>query len=105
MGQPVAFFEVVSPHHERAQRFYADLFRWSVNGAGEQAITGGIGPDERPGDAGVRIHVRVDDMEAYLRRAEQLDGKRLTEPTDLPDGVGRIALFTDPAGNHVGLWA
>jgi uncharacterized protein len=26
-------------------------------------------------------------------------------PTDLPEGFGRIAVFTDPDGNQVGLWA
>jgi len=30
MGQPVAFFEIVSPDHERAQAFYRDLFGWQV---------------------------------------------------------------------------
>ena len=56
MGQPVAFFEVISPDAERAQKFYADLFGWQVSadpamggyalvdtGAGEGAIGGGIG--------------------------------------------------------------
>ena len=53
MGQPVAFFEVVSPDHERAQTFYGGLFGWQVaagpvmggyglvdTGAGEGAIGG-----------------------------------------------------------------
>jgi predicted enzyme related to lactoylglutathione lyase len=31
MGMPVAFFEVVSDDHERAQRFYAELFGWQVS--------------------------------------------------------------------------
>jgi uncharacterized protein len=26
MGQPVAYFEVTSPDHERAQKFYRELF-------------------------------------------------------------------------------
>jgi uncharacterized protein len=30
MGQPVAFFEVVSSDHERAQKFYRELFGWQV---------------------------------------------------------------------------
>jgi len=30
MGMPVAFFEVVSDDHERAQGFYAALFDWQV---------------------------------------------------------------------------
>jgi predicted enzyme related to lactoylglutathione lyase len=30
MGQPVAFFEIISPDAERAQKFYGELFGWQV---------------------------------------------------------------------------
>ena len=118
MGQPVAFFEVISPDHERAQKFYSELFGWQVaadpamggyglvdTGAGDGAIGGGIGPSSNPGEKGVKIYMRVDDLDAYLDRAEQLGGKRLVPPTDLPGDYGRFAVFTDPDGNQVGLWA
>jgi predicted enzyme related to lactoylglutathione lyase len=117
MGQPVAFFEVTSPEPERAQRFYGELFEWDVvappemggyalvdTGAGEAAASGGIGPSQGPDDAGVKIYVRVDDLDGYLARAEQLGGKAVVPPTDLPGDYGRIAVFTDPDGNPVGLW-
>ena len=103
MGQPVAFFEVISPDHERAQKFYSDLFGWQVaadpamggyglvdTGAGEGAIGGGIGPAEGPDDKGVKIYMRVDDLDAYLDRAELLGGKRLVPPTDLPGDYGAL---------------
>ncbi|MGO9779853.1 MAG: VOC family protein [Streptosporangiaceae bacterium] len=118
MGQPVAFFEVISPNQERAQKFYAELFGWQVNadpamggyalvdtGAGEGAIGGGIGPSAEPGDAGVRIYMRVDDLETYLSRAEQLGGTRVMPPMELPGDFGTIAIIADPDGNRVGLWA
>jgi uncharacterized protein len=118
MGKPVAFFEVVSRDHERAQKFYRELFGWKVTAdpamggyglvdtdAGEGAIGGGIGPSMESGDTGVKIYVRVDDLDAYLDRAEQLGGKRLVPPTDLPGDFGRFAIFADPDGNPVGLWA
>ena len=118
MGQPVAFFEVVSAEAERAQKFYAELFGWQVEaspelggyalvdtGAGEHAIGGGIGPSQEPGDTGVRIYVRVGDLDSYLARAEELGGTRLVPPMDLPGDFGRIAIFADPDGNPVGLWA
>ena len=98
MGQPVAFFEVVSPDHERAQKFYGELFGWQVaanpamggyglvdTGAGEGAIGGGIGPSSGPGDKGVKIYVRVDDLDAYLDQAE--NARRQTAcPADRPAG-------------------
>src|ERR1039457_3477023 len=52
-----------------------------------------------------RIYMRVDDLDGYLDRAEQLGGKRLVPPTDLPGDFGRFAIFTDPDGNQVGLWS
>jgi uncharacterized protein len=116
MGNPVAFFEVTSTDHERAQRFYADLFDWKIDadadgyglvdtGAGPDAVGGGIGPSQAPGDTGVRFYVRVPDLQAALDRAERLGGAALVPPTDLPGGYGRFAVLADPDGNSVGLWA
>jgi uncharacterized protein len=118
MGQPVAFFEIVSPDTTRAQKFYADLFGWKIDTnpamdgyalvdtqSGEGAIGGGIGQSEQPGDTGVKIYMRVDDLDAYIAKAEQLGGTRVMPPVDLPGDFGRIAVVADPDGNAVGLWA
>lgn len=115
MGQPVAFFEVTSPDVKRAQQFYADLFGWKMSAmgdyvlvntdAGEDAVGGGIGAASEENPAGVRIYMRVDDIDGYLARAERLGGKQVLPATDLPGGYGRFAIFTDPDGNLVGLWA
>src|SRR6201999_1168072 len=118
MGQPVAFFEIISPDMTRAQSFYAGLFGWQVNAdpamggyglvdtqAGQGAIGGGIGPSEQPGDAGVKIYLRGDDLGAYIKKAEQLGGSQVLPPMDLPGDFGRIAVIADPDGNAVGLWA
>lgn len=118
MGQPVAFFEIVSSNVTRAQDFYTRLFDWKVNadpslggyalvdtGAGDGAIGGGIGPSMAAGEQGVKIYVRVDDLDASLQRAEALGGKQLVPPTALPGDFGKIAIFLDPDGNAVGLWA
>ena len=117
MGNEVAFFEITSGDHERAQRFYAQLFDWKVEpdpamggyglvdtGSGESAVTGGIGPSMAPGDAGVKIYLRVDDLDAYLTKAESLGGKILSQPQALPGDFGAIAVVADPDGNPVGLW-
>ena len=66
---------------------------------------GGIGPSQAPGDTGVKIYVRVDDLDVTLARAAELGGTPVLDPTDLPGDFGRIAMFTDPDGNPVGLWA
>ncbi len=118
MGQPVAMFEIISTDHERLGRFYSDLFGWEVAAdpswggyalvdtkSDPVPVVGGFGPSERPGDTGVKIYVRVDDLLESLRRAEELGGARIVEPTELPDGFGTFAMFSDPDGNVVGLWA
>ncbi len=111
-------FEIVSSDHERLQGFYAALFDWTVSadpamggyglietGAGEGAVAGGIGPSMAPGDTGVKVYVRVDDLERHLTRAQELGGAWLVCPTELPGGCGSFAVFTDLDGNRVGLWA
>lgn len=118
MGKPVSMFEVTSPEPDRAKRFYSRLFDWKVNevphGGGyalietsddPSALGGGIGPSTGEGDTGIKIYVQVDDLDAYLEKATQLGGSRIVEPTELPEGFGSFAVFADPDGNHVGLWA
>jgi uncharacterized protein len=118
MGAPVAWFEITSPDPARSIAFYKGLFDWSVpdgqdpayslveTGAAPEAIGGGIGATQGPDDpGGVTIYLRVDDLQATLDRAEALGGTAVVPPSDLPDGFGRFAMFADPDGHVVGLWA
>jgi len=118
MGQPVAFFEISSPDQEGAQSFYRELFDWQVDADPsmggyalvdtrivEGAIIGGIGASTGPDDVGIKIYLRVDDLGGYLRRAEELGGSTVLPPTKLPGDFGSFAVFRDPDGNAVGLWA
>lgn len=113
---PVAFFEVISADAPKAQAFYRDLFGWSIQtddtgyglvqtGAGDDAVTGGIGPSMAPDDTGVKVYVRTNDLPATITRARELGSSVYLEPMDLPGGFGRIAVVSDPDGNPVGLWA
>jgi hypothetical protein len=118
MGAPVAFFEVISPDPDRIRDFYTELFGWRTaesgqpgywladTGAGSQAIGGAIGaaqPSE--GSGRTTIYMRVDDLQVYLDKAERLGGKTLVPPTALPGDFGSFAMFADPDGQAVGLWA
>lgn len=115
MGQPIAMFEVVSSEPSRALSFYTELFGWRAGpsfdgytlidtGAGEGAISGGIGPSYAEGDTGVKVYVAVDDLDAAIRKAEELGGSAVVPPTPLPEGYGTFAVVTDLDGNAVGLW-
>lgn len=106
-----AWFDISTPDAPRAQRFYQDLFGWSVNvlDANYALVVGGDGqPSGGIGQAGpdspytgLVAYFPVDDVDTALARAEQLGATCVLSPTDTP--VSRIAVFTDPDGNHVGL--
>jgi uncharacterized protein len=47
-------------------------------------------------------HCDVENVDTALARAEELGGSRTLDPVSLPD-ARRMAVFTDPDGNKVGL--
>ncbi len=69
-----------------------------------EAEGGGIAGGITPSDDGpnVTIYVAVDDLQAALDKAEQVGGKTVNPPMEIPDGP-TIAHFTDPEGNFIGL--
>ena len=119
MGKPVAFFEIISPNAERARKFYAELFGWKIESdpvmegyslidtqAGEGAIGGGIGEPGDPAEGpSVKIYMRVEDLDAFLERAEQLGGTRVSAADRPARGLRPDRGPRDPDGNQVGLWA
>jgi predicted enzyme related to lactoylglutathione lyase len=65
-------------------------------------IPGGVGGG--PGyPSHAMFYVGVDDVEAALRQAESLGGKRVMGPEQNPSGQLVVAHFTDPEGNLIGL--
>ena len=50
----------------------------------------------------VTVYVQVDNVQAYLTKAETLGGKTLVPPVEIPTGT--FAWFADPDGNIIGLW-
>jgi predicted enzyme related to lactoylglutathione lyase len=51
----------------------------------------------------VTFYAQVDDLAAYLAKAESLGGKTMLPPMPVP-GVGSIAMFTDPENHIIGLF-
>jgi predicted enzyme related to lactoylglutathione lyase len=116
MGQPVAMFEITARDTGKATRFYSELFDWTAQpigdgyaivhtGAGEGAIPGGIGEPQRGDVPRTTVYVRVDDLQACLDKASELGGSTIVPPTPLPGDAGSFAVFADPEGTPVGLWA
>jgi predicted enzyme related to lactoylglutathione lyase len=112
MPNPVVHFEVQGKDPKKLHRFYSQLFDWHVNadnpmGYGlvdthtEGGIGGGIG-GTNGGPNKVTFYVQVDNLAAYLKKAERLGAKTLIPPTEIPNMV-TFALFADPEGNAIGL--
>ena len=114
MGQPVQHFEINSRDFRKAQQFYKQVFDWNIQEhegmpyaliapEGERSIGGGIGQVQEGQQPGITFYVTVDNLQAYLDRAEKSGGKTVLKPTPIPN-VGSCAMFTDPDGNMVGLF-
>jgi hypothetical protein len=112
MPNPVVHFEVQARDAGKIQEFYQKLFDWHVNADNpmnygivdthaEGGIGGGIGP-AMDGVNRVTFYAQVDDLQKYLDKAEELGGKTIMPPTEIPDMV-TLAMFTDPEGNVIGM--
>jgi uncharacterized protein YndB with AHSA1/START domain/predicted enzyme related to lactoylglutathione lyase len=114
---PVVHFELLTDKPETAGvlwRFYRHVFGWSIDpnnpmsygmverpkkGAG---IGGGIGPGAPKGQGHITIYLAVPKLGGALKAVAKAGGKILMKPMKVPGGP-RIAQFTDPAGNRIGL--
>ncbi len=103
--------ELSSRNQEESGKFYHDLFGWEVRqlpemsyatfSPGEGAVGGGfspIGPDSPAGT--IMIYIEADDIQATLKKVEELGGKIVSPPKNIP-GVGDFAIFEDLSGNRV----
>ena len=119
MAQPVVHFEIIGTDPAGLRGYYGELFGWSFDTSGPVAasvsaqgaygvtdaggtIPGGVGggPEHRPHTV---FYVGVPDVEAALRRAEELGGRRTMGPDRAPGRDLVVAHFTDPEGNLIGL--
>jgi uncharacterized protein len=121
MGQPVVHFEISGKDPAALRTYYGELFGWefetgdaateAVSEAGnygfvdggttDGGINGGVGGGEAY-EGRVLFYVSVPDVEAALRQAENLGGKRQMGPEGTP-GTIVVGQFTDPQGNLIGV--
>ena len=118
MGQLVVHFEITGTDGKALQDYYAQLFGWNIDADNEFGyglvnrednlnadgigIGGGIssGPEGYPGH--VTVYIEVPDVEASLKKAEELGGTRTMGPDEVMEGLV-IGLFTDPEGHVIGV--
>ena len=119
MANPVVYFEIGGRNAEGLTEFYGELFGWDINEMGaasaaampywfiqneEGGIPGGIiKTNEQMPPNYVMFYVQAEDLQATLDKAESLGGKAVVPPTDIPGGMGQIAVFMDQENNVIGL--
>jgi predicted enzyme related to lactoylglutathione lyase len=113
MGNPIVHFELMGPDGEAQKDFYSEIFDWKVSSVegfggyylaetGEGQLGGAVGTGSEEMPNYVTIYAEVDDIDKKLAQIEEAGGKSVLPKTEIPDMV-TYGLFTDPAGNLVGL--
>ena len=103
--------ELMTTDPAAAKSFYAKLFDWQTEDMPMEGMTytvakigddpvGGIMP--KPPECGEMppvwgLYVTVDNVDATAAKAEELGGRILKPPTDIPE-VGRFCVLQDPQG-------
>ena len=101
MTTPIVFFDIAGPDAGALREFYASNFGWSIDD--HLAIdTGGLRGTLRQDPAEKIIYLGVPDIDAVLAAINASGGKTEMPRTVIPNVV-TIALFSDPAGNRMGL--
>ena len=104
MPKPIVFFDIAGPDDEALRDFYASVFDWDIDEAGQFAppvlmpLQGAIRKDP----AETRIYLGVADVAASLSAIEKNGGSVDVPRFEVP-GVVVLGLFRDPAGNPMGL--
>jgi uncharacterized protein len=106
-----------TPDIEASAAFYGDLFGWELPELPNSAELGGYRRAKKGGKdvAGVSprmedgqptvwaTYVSVDDAAATLAKVGEAGGTPIVEPMDV-QGLGTMAVFTDPTGAVCGIW-
>lgn len=103
--------ELMTTDVNAAKKFYGELFGWSMQDlatcdmgytmakAGDREAAGimGIPPDFKHLPPAWSAYVTVADVDTQAAKAEQLGGKIILAPQNIPE-VGRFAVISDPQG-------
>ncbi|HUQ41885.1 MAG TPA: VOC family protein [Candidatus Limnocylindrales bacterium] len=112
MANPVTWFEIIGPDAKQIQKFYRDTFGWKMTPpTGEEmgfysmledhapGIGGGLG---QGGPARISVYIEAADPQKLLDKAVA-NGAMMMMPVTTITADTTIAMFSDPAGNTVGL--
>lgn len=107
----ICHVEFESTNLARTQAFLEEMFGWTFRSFGETMVVFGLGDTHVGGlqkvdavttGSSPSIWIEVDDLDAYLSRAERMGGGIKSARSPVP-GVGFSGQISDPDGNTLGL--
>ena len=104
MAAPIVLFVIAGPEGHALKAFYSTVFAWEIDAMSTIAATstGGIRGGIRQDPAEKVLYLGVASIDDALKQIGDAGGKTVLPRTVVP-GVVTFALFTDPAGNRMGL--
>jgi predicted enzyme related to lactoylglutathione lyase len=109
MPAPIVFVDIVGPELTKQAAFYREVFGWQIGAGGDfsapaTAPMRGTLRVEDPKENPIErvIYLGVPDINATLAAIAAHGGKTVLPRLEVPN-VAILALFTDPAGNRMGL--
>lgn len=109
----IVHVEIPAGDVKAAGKFYHELFGWKTQDFPELNYTmweseggssGGFPQVSEDSPAGqVLVHIHSDDIDADLKKVEELGGKTLHPKTEIPQ-TGWFGVFQDPTGNVLALY-
>lgn len=127
----ICYLEIPAPDMEKARRFYSTVFRWRILDEGiappaepealqgtpvvagtsylafdDGRVGGGLNPALAPADRqGINLVLKVERIPETLAEIARAGGTVVKERTEVGGGQGFYALFRDPNGNLLSIWA
>jgi predicted enzyme related to lactoylglutathione lyase len=107
----ISYLRIPAPDPQRVAAFYRAVFDWKVDDdRKDPSFEDGTGHvighfvSDLPvaGEAGPTPYIFMERVADVLKKVTDSGGKIATEP--YPEGDLWVATFTDPAGNHFGVW-
>ncbi|MGI5376188.1 VOC family protein [Streptomyces sp. CA-251387] len=101
------------PDVEAGKRFYGELFGWDFEEAFDTTVLARLDGEpvaslSRKTDGRMptvwTVFFATPDAQALVRRIREAGGQVVTAPVDVGEGLGTVALVTDPEGAVFGLW-
>jgi hypothetical protein len=104
MPAPIVFFDIAGPDMAKQASFYRAVFDWEVGSDGRFSAPSAspLAGTLRADPAEKVLYIGVDDINATLAKVVA-NGGQIVAPRFEVKGVVVLGLFTDPAGNRLGL--